>query len=241
MLDIKRQYCDVILEQIDKNYDAQHEKIVKIGHEFTECMINGGVVQLFGDKLCEEFVNELFFRAGGIVGFHANRAKEAALAGKLDPKSVADSSYLNDPSSIDKILSIYEMNAKDMWVIISINGNEPAVIELAKKVKAQGYHLVAVTNLSSYKANKGTLLDFADEYLDFGSEDPDLTIQIGNEKYGQWSTTIGSVIAQEIMAEVYATFVEKGIEAPVLLSANINGADVHNNNLVAQYGGRRIR
>lgn len=241
MLDVKRQYCDVILEQIEKNYAAQQEKIVKIGHEFAECMMNGGVVQLFGDKLCEEFVNELNFRAGGIVAFHANKAKDAALKGKLDPKIVADSSYLNDPSCIEKIASVYEYNPKDMWVIISLKGNEPAVVELAKLIKSSGAHLVAVTNLSSYKANNGTLLDYADEYLDFGSEDPDLTVQIGDGKYGQWSTTIGSVIAQELMAEVYAAFTEKGVEAPVLLSANINGADVHNNNLVAQYGGRRIR
>jgi uncharacterized phosphosugar-binding protein len=34
---------------------------------------------------------------------------------------------------------------------------------------------------------------------------------------------------------------EKEGAAPVLLSANLNGSDKHNNDLVVKYGGKRIR
>ena len=79
------------------------------------------------------------------------------------------------------------------------------------------------------------------KYLDFGSEDPDWAVEINGARYGQWGTTIGAVIAQQITAELYNYFMEKEGAAPVLLSANLNGSDKHNNDLVVKYGGKRIR
>jgi uncharacterized phosphosugar-binding protein len=128
-----------------------------------------------------------------------------------------------------------------MYCLISLGGHEPFVLELAKRIKANGQKLVVVTNMATYKKSGGTLLDYADEYLDFGSEDPDLAVEINGASYGQWGTTIGAVVAQQITAELYNYFMEKEGAAPVLLSANLNGSDKHNNDLVVKYGGKRIR
>ena len=240
MADVKRQFVDLVLSKIDENYDMQHERIVKVAQLFGECMRNGGVVQLFGHKLNEEFVNELNFRAGGITPFHAIKPKDAALRGLLD-KSLAQGEFLNHPEVLDTVLSPYILDDRDMYCIISMNGNEPFVLELAKRVKEKGQKLVAVTNMATYKKSGGTLLDYADEYLDFGSEEPDLAVEINGAKYGQWGTTIGSVVAQQITAELYNYFMEKEGQAPVLLSANLHGSDKHNNDSVQKYGGKRIR
>lgn len=240
MADVKRQFVDLVLQKIDENYEMQHEKITKVAHLFGDCMMNGGVVQLFGHKLNEEFVNELNFRAGGITPFHAIKAKDAALRGLLD-KSLAQGEFLNHPEVIDTVLSPYILDDRDMYCLISMNGNEPFVLELAKKVKANGQKLVVVTNMATYRKSGGTLVEYADEYLDFGAEEPDLAVEINGAKYGQWGTTIGSVIAQQITAELYNYFMEKEGHAPVLLSANLHGSDKHNNDSVLKYGGKRIR
>ena len=73
-----------------------------------------------------------------------------------------------------------------------------------------------------------------------GADEPDLALDIDGIRTGQLSSTVCNVIAQMITAEIYNCFVSKGKEAPVLLSANIKGADVHNNSLTDPYG-RRVR
>jgi len=238
--DVKRQFVDLVLQKIDENYEMQHERITNVARLFGDCMMNGGVVQLFGHRLNEEFVNELNFRAGGITPFHAIKAKDAALRGLLD-KSLAQGEFLNHPECLDAVLSPYILDDRDMYCLISMNGNEPFVLELAKKVKENGQKIVVVTNMATYKKSGGTLLEYADEYLDFSAEEPDLAVEINGARYGQWGTTIGSVIAQQITAELYNYFMEKEGQAPVLLSANLNGSDKHNNDSVLKYGGKRIR
>ena len=240
MADVKRQIVDLVLQKIDENYVMQHDKIREVAEMFGECLRNGGVVQLFGHKLNEEFVNELNYRAGGITPFHAIKPKDAALRGLLD-KSLAQGEFLNHPEVIDTVLSPYVLDDRDMYCLISMNGNEPFVIELAKKVKANGQKVVVVTNMETYRKSEGTLLEYADAFLDFGAEEPDLAVEINGAKYGQWGTTIGSVIAQQITAELYNYFMEKEGQAPVLLSANLHGSDKHNNECVMKYGGKRIR
>ena len=72
------------------------------------------------------------------------------------------------------------------------------------------------------------------------ADDPDVALDIEGVKTGQLSSTVTNVIAQMLTAEVYKYFVDHGKKAPVLLSANVKGADAHNNAFTDPYG-RRIR
>ena len=238
MSDIKREYVDILLKQIDIAYDSQKEKISRIAKMFYECQANMGVVQLFGHKLNEEFVNELNYRAGGLVPFHAIKAKESAMQGKLAKELVQTGEYLYKPETIDIVTSVYELDDRDMYVLVSINGNEPFVIEMARRAKEKGQKVVAVVNMASYKKNGGTLLDYADEYLDMGAEEPDLAVEVNGIKAGQFGTTISSVLAQMLTLENYQLFIDDNKEAPILLSANLAGSDAHNHELCIPYGKR---
>ncbi len=237
MSDIKREYIDVLLSKINEAAETQQEKIKKIAAMFFECMENGGVVQLFGHKLNEEFVNELNYRAGGLVPFHAIKAKQSAMEGLL-PISVASGEFMNDARWVDTVTGVYELDDRDMYCLVSINGNEPFIVEMARRAKEKGQKIVVVTNLKSYEVNGGSLLDYADEYLDMNAEEPDLAVEFRGMKLAQYGTTIGSVIAQMLTAEVYQLFEDKYGKAPILLSANIEGADAHNHELCIPYGRR---
>ena len=127
-----------------------------------------------------------------------------------------------------------------MYCLVSYYGNEPLIIELAKKAKKNNQKVVAVINKKAYDKTNSNLLEYCDEYLDMECEDPDIAIDLDGIKIGQLSSTVTNVLAQMLTAEIYSYFIDKGKDAPVLLSANINGADVHNNSLTDPYG-RRIR
>ena len=239
-MDIIRQYFDLIEDRIKAVYDYDHEKYQTVAKMFGECMDNLGVVQLFGVNHGDEFVNELNYRAGGIAPYHALKFKDLMLAGKIDQKDIDSGEILNDVSVIDKFFEQYQMDDRDMLCLVSYYGNEPITIGLAKRYKENGQKVVAVINKASYDKTDSNLLDYCDEYLDMGAEDPDVAMYLGDLPLCQLSSTSTNVVAQMLTAEVYNYYVSNGKEAPVLLSANIKGSDVHNNSLTDPYE-RRVR
>ena len=236
-MDIKKQYFELVKAGIDDAYRQQQDKIEKVSALFGSCMENGGVVQLFGVRHGEEFMNELNYRAGGIAPFHGLKLRDMVLLGLIEQADVDSGAIYEDLSLLDKFNEAFVLDERDMYCLISFYGNEPVVVELARRAKARGQKVVAVVNLKSYS---GELLEYCDEYLDMGADEPDTVLDIDGIRTAQISSTVSNVIAQMLTAEIYRYYQEKGKEAPVLLSANIKGADVHNNALTDPYG-RRIR
>ncbi len=237
-MDTKRKYFDLIKARLEKAYETQNDKMKVIASMFGECMENLGVVQLFGVKHGEEFVNELNYRAGGIAPYHALRLKDLILKEMIKQEDVDSGEIYNDITVMDKFEEFYKLDNRDMYCLVSYYGTEPLIIEIAKRAKARGQKIVAVVNKAAYDKVGGTLLDYADIWLDMCAEDPDIAMEIGGVKVGQLSSTTTNVIAQMLTAEVYSYYVSHGKEAPVLLSANVKGADVHNNSLTDPYEGR---
>ena len=86
---------------------------------------------------------------------------------------------------------------------------------------------------------KTKLEDYADLVLDTHAEVGDVVLDIdGTHKMNHVGTITGNVIAQMLTAETYRYLTENGHESPVLLSANLKGADVHNRRLSDKYAGR---
>ncbi len=242
-MEIKKKYVEVLKKQIETAYDTQHEKIKEVSNLFGQCMSNLGVVQLFGIDHDEEFVNELNYRAGGIAPFHALKLRDLTLRGGVKLEDVKSGKiYLeeNVSKTADTLMGLYELDDRDMYVLVSSKGNNPLVLELAKRVKVNNQKLVAVVNKASYDVCGGTLLEYADIWLDMCSPHPDVALELDGLKVGQTSSTVANVVAQMLTAETYRYFIETKGSAPVLFSANIKGADVHNNALTDPYG-RRVR
>ncbi len=239
-MEIKKQYFDLVKKKVEEVYATQLASIENVARLFGECMENQGVVQLFGVRHGEEFVNELNYRAGGIAPFHGLKLKDLVLMEKVDQKDIDSDVIYNDVTVADRFAQAYDRDGRDLYCLVSFYGNEPLVLELARRAKEKGQKVVGVVNKKSYDACGGKLLDYCDLYLDMGADEPDNAIDLDGVKIGQLSSTVSNVTAQMLTAELYRYFTEKGKEAPVLLSANVKGADVHNNSLTDPYG-RRVR
>ncbi len=239
-MDIKKQYFDLVKKKVEEVYATQQSSIEKVARLFGECMENNGVVQLFGVRHGEEFVNELNYRAGGIAPFHGLKLRDLVLMEKVDQKDIDSDAVYEDVSVADRFAEAYDLDDRDLYCLVSFYGNEPLVLELARRAKEKGQTVVGVVNKKSYDAHNGRLLDYCDMYLDMNADEPDNAIDLDGLKIGQLSSTVSNVMAQMLTAELYRYFTEKGKEAPVLLSANVKGADVHNNSLTDPYG-RRVR
>ena len=65
----------------------------------------------------------------------------------------------------------------------------------------------------------------------------DALVQVGDfpQKVAPSSTVVGASIVNAIVAESVYLFLEKGIEPPVFMSANIDGGDAYNAKMLEKY------
>ncbi len=239
-MDVKKQYFELVKAGVERAYESQLPKIVRVASLFGECMESGGIVQLFGVGHGQELVNELNYRAGGIAYYHGLKFRDLILKGLVKQEDIDSGAIYEDLSIADRFEEIYELDVRDLYCLVSVKGNEPLVLELARRAKEGGQVVVGVVNKESYDRYGGTLLEYCDAWLDMCADEPDTILDVGPLKTGQISSTLANIIGQMLTAEVYRYFTDRGKKAPVLLSANVKGADVHNNSLTDPYG-RRIR
>jgi uncharacterized phosphosugar-binding protein len=241
-MDIKKQYFEAFKDQL-KKAELQKDKIHELSLAMKKVMDKGGVIQLFGTNHGEEFVNELFFRAGGLVPYHGLKLEEMALQGHVSNDDYVSRKIYDQKEIANVLIDNHKADPNDALFIASYKGNEPLAIELARIYHENSQKVFALINKKSYdEANQNAqgkeLLDYVDLWLDMDSPDPDVVLQSKDKQLGQVSSTFSNCLAQMLTAEIYARYKEAGSEAPVLLSANLAGADVHNKNLTDQYNGR---
>ncbi len=232
-------------EYLNKVRESQQESIQEAAKLMGDCMLDNGLVQLFGVGHNHAFTMELFYRAGGLMPYHGFNLRDLVLRGKVSKEEADDPNFTNRSDIIDIMWDMYNVLPNDIFIIASDLGNEGCVIDMAIKVKKAGHPLIVVTSLAEAKKvpvkhpSGKKLYELADLVIDSCVLNPDVVIELANKaKINQMATLTGNTIAQMLTAETYKYLVEAGQDAPVLLSANVSGADVHNREISDKYLGR---
>ncbi len=239
-----KQYLDVLKYYMKRAFMTQKENIINAAKIMGDCMVSGGIIQLVGVNHGREFAMELGYRAGGLMPFHQFNIRDLALRGHISEEILKNPQIINDESMAKRWLDIYNICENDMFLIVSEGGFEPILVEIALTAKRDNRKIIVVVsknraNNSEAKHSSGTkLIDYADVVIDLGTEEKDILIDINGTMINQASTIVGNVIAQMLTAEIYRYLKENNHDCPILLSANIKGADIHNRKLSDKYIGR---
>lgn len=105
---------DMVIDACEIDDDTK-SSIHKIAQIFTDTIINNGVIQMLGIGKLEEFCQELYYRAGGLVPFH-----------KMST---------NDFHDIEQIDNIYDLDDRDAYLLISEKGDEEIIQKMIQRVK----------------------------------------------------------------------------------------------------------
>lgn len=214
----------------------------------ADAIQSGGVVHAFGTGHSEAFAMEIAGRAGGLIPTSKIALRDVVIHGSHAVSELGTAELERDPSLVDELWEIQPHDSRDIYLIASNSGVNGSIVGFAQKVKSNGHNLIAVTSLAHTMAvtpkhpSGLRLCEIADVTLDNLAPFGDVSLNVTERlQAGAISSITSAFIAQLITISVTSLLHERGIVAPLYISANIPGGDAHNDDLLSKYAGRLRR
>lgn len=227
------------LELVEKN---EKEKMSAAAVKVAEAIKNGGIIQLFGCGHSHILTEEVFYRAGGLVPIKPIFVEPLM----LHEGALRSSSLERQNDYAAEFLKEQDIRPEDVVFVLSTSGRNPVPVDVAQAAAEKGAYVIGLTSFeysqsqpSRHKTGKH-LYNSVDMAIDNHSVKGDaiLSYEKVAVPFAPTSTVVGAVILNAIFAEAIKILADQGIEPPVFLSGNIDGADEHNTKLVEKYKGR---
>jgi uncharacterized phosphosugar-binding protein len=190
---------------------------------------------VFGTGHSHMLAEEVHYRAGGLA------ITVPILSGPtmVHEGAVAGTEYERMEGIVRPIFDRYTIGPGDVLLVSSNSGVNAAPIEAARIGRGKGASVIAITSVAySTAAARGRqrLADLADLVLDNNAPPGDAIVEIAGTalKVGPVSTAIGVALLNAILADVAEELSSDG-DAPIYLSANMEGAADINRKLVERF------
>jgi uncharacterized phosphosugar-binding protein len=236
-------YFDAAEARLSRLRAEQLETIETAAEAITEAIANGGAVFAFGATHSFILAMELCYRTGGLM--LVNTIYPHGMDLTVRPMTqTSQTERVPDYGRV--LLEGSPAKAGDVLLIASTSGRNAVAIDMAMAAQEKGITVIGITSVE-YSASVPSrhpsgkrLLDFCDVVIDNCSPlgDAAVAIERMGQKTGPLSSVLGCVIVNAIAAEIIARLMDRGIEPPVYISANMPGGDEHNERLLAQYADR---
>jgi uncharacterized phosphosugar-binding protein len=224
------EYIDLACTIMQQMKETQGEAISQAAALVGDTIIAGGLVYTFGSGHSQLLSQEVHARAGGlypvmqIVDPLWGRAERLEGMGEVLMKGVP-------------------VKAGETIFVISNSGRNPEPIEVAMIAREIGLHVIAVTSIAHSKSVESRhssgkkLYELGEIVLDSGAPPGDacLSFKGMDIKAGALSTVLGAAIMNAVMVEAIQYMLDKGVKPPVLISANLDGSDEYNAQVMVRY------
>jgi len=231
-MNVIKTYIDKCKE-ITGKIEAQQQQIAAAAEWFSQSILAGRVVHVFGSGHSRIMVEEMWPRYGSFAGF--NPIVELSLTyhnNVVGANGQRQAMFLeNVPGLAERILRNFALDTKDTALVISSSGCNIVPIEMAELFQQKGIKVVAVVTKAHLEKSKSKrsdgkkLSDFADLILDTGAPVGDSMITIENLQtpVSPGSTVGGVIIINSIKAEIARLLTEAGQPPKVLTASAIVG------------------
>ena len=225
-------FYDKVEEILKKIRDTQSETIEKLAEELSEIVDKGGIIYTFGTGHSHLLAEEIFARAGGIIQVKGLLEPEFMLHEERNKSTL----YERLPGLAKAVLEVNNVRSLDAIIIISNSGRNSVPVEMAIEAKKIGMLVIALTNVSHSKcvsSRDGSgkrLFEVADYVLDNCGIPGDAALDVKGKPYkvAPTSTIAGAIILEALIAEITQKLIDKGKDAYVSMSANLDGSDDYN-------------
>ncbi|MGC4037535.1 MAG: SIS domain-containing protein [Chitinophagaceae bacterium] len=228
------QYLNKCAEIID-TVRKQHAKVLQAAQWFSQTILDGRMVHVFGSGHSRIMAEEMWPRYGSFPGF--NPIVELSLTyhnNVVGANGQRQAMFLENVTGLaDRVLRNFGLDESDTALVISSSGCNIVPIEMAELFQRKKIKVVALVTKkhmekSTSKRTDGKKLgDFADLILDSGAPIGDSMVTIpGLETPVSPGSTVGGVmIVNSIKAEVAGILTEAGHPPKVLTAGVLVGTE----------------
>ena len=238
-------YYEKINDLLKRLFLEQSENMRKAAEKIVDTIIGGdeGMIYIFGCTHAGIIAQEAFYRTGGL----------AVINPIFPPGLMCDITPSTLTSKIERIdgygaiiADEYNIKKGDLLIIHSVSGRNAVPVDMAIRARERGAYVIAITSLEYSKASKPrsksgkNLYEVSDLVIDNCGEIGDAAIKIDGfeQKTAPTSTVSGAAVINAVIAEAAGIFMERGVSPPVFISANIDGGDEKNAELIKKYKNR---
>lgn len=231
--EVQRRLCEVV--------DRNAESIDAAASLIAGAIAEGRVLYVFGASHAGILTQDLFFRAGGLVPIEP--IMPAGLM--LNERPITRTSRLERLEGFaEVVLRDLPIGKGDVLLVASVSGRNAVAVELCLGARARGATVIALTSVAYSQSvtarGSARLFEVADIVLDLPGIPGDAAVELEglDQKVGPTSTPVGTAMLQGLMVEVSGRLLERGIEPPILVSANLDDSEARNQALLERYRDR---
>lgn len=212
---------------------TQKEAIEKAAMAAAGVLERDGIIYLLGSGHSLLPAYEAHYRAGGLANVSVMYDPGFGMAERVSgyARTLWDK-YRPEPGGI--------------LFIFSNSGRNALPLEMALLARENGLTVVGVTSLkhstsvSSRHESGKRLFEVADIVIDNCGEAGDAAVEVPGVagKMGATSSIATIAIINSVLLGAAQEAVRRGVDVPVFISANLDGADEHNRKLLDRYRGR---
>lgn len=214
--------------------ERQLAKIAQAAEWFSETILAGRMVHLFGSGHSRIMVEEMWPRYGSFPGF--NPIVELSLSFHnlvVGANGQRQAMFLENVSGLaERILRNFDLSGADSALVVSSSGCNLVPIEIAQEFQRRGVRVVAIISRAHSEASTSQqregrkLQDFAELTLDTGAPIGDAMVWVDGLEtpVAPGSTIGGCLLVNAIKAEVAARLTAAGAPPTVLTAPAICGA-----------------
>jgi uncharacterized phosphosugar-binding protein len=225
-------YLATAMELIERLVDQEWPNIAAAADVVADAVERDGTIHAFGSGHSHLLAEELFYRAGGLVG-----VRPILFEGLMLHAGARLSTSLERlPGLAAALLADHPIAAGDVLIVASNSGRNAVASELAQAARRGGATVVALTSrrhatsAGARTSDVPPLHEVADVVIDNGGSVGDAAVVIEgfDRKVGPTSTVVGAAILNAMIAEAVERLLARGIVPDVYTSSNLDGGDAAN-------------
>lgn len=234
------EYIDKIRDILDEVEKNEEKNILETVDYIVQATLNKKNIYIFGASHAGILAQEMYYRAGGLITINPIFGREIS----LDNEPITLTSKMERLQGYGAALSSkMDFEKDDVLILHSVSGRNPVTVELGLKAKEKGVKILVLTNLTYSKtvesrdASGKLLYEIADVVIDNHGDIGDASIKIEDGlNVAPTSTVIGASILNTIVSLTAKRLKEEKVDPlPFFYSANLDGGDEKNREVIKQY------
>ncbi|MFB7271293.1 SIS domain-containing protein [Streptomyces sp. NPDC056244] len=238
------QFFDAAIGLLRRVRDEESAAIAAAGTAIADTVAAGGRIFAFGAGHSSLAAQDIVYRAGGFA--LANLLAVPGAVGVDVMPATLGSALERVDGLASAVLDSGPAEAGDVLVIISLSGRNSLPVEMAAHARSLGLKVIGVTSVAyatetTARNPLGSFLkDHCDIVLDnkIAVGDAELTAPGIEAPFAPASTVVTSALMQAMMAAAAEELAHRGIEPPLLRSANVDGGADWNRRVMTEYSDR---